>query len=90
MSCDKEHATDAILIDLFECCDVHMLRNSVSPICRIFSSPPTAIPCLTFIVSVCMAELKDSVYIICDAVFSFCISSKAVNIMAFKLDIGLE
>ena len=68
MSCDKEHATDAILIDLFECCDVHMLRNSVSPMYRSFSSPPTATPCITFLVYVCIAEIRDSVYTICDAV----------------------
>ena len=58
----------AILIDLFECYNVHMLRNSVSPMYRRFSSPPTATPCITLLVSVCISELRDSVYSICDAV----------------------
>ena len=57
------------LIDLFECYDVHMLRKSVFPMYRSISSPPIATPCITFLVSLCIAELRDSVYSICDAVF---------------------
>ena len=59
----------AILISLFECIGVHMLRNSVSSKNGSFPSPPTATLCITFLVSVCIAELRDLVYSICDAVF---------------------
>ena len=41
----------------------------MSPMYRSFYSPPTAAPCITFLVSVCIAELRDSVHSICDAVF---------------------
>ena len=50
-------------------CYVCRLRNSVSPMYRSFSSLPTATPCITFLVSVCIEELRDSVYSISDAVF---------------------
>ena len=39
----------AILIDLFECYNFHMLRKSVSPMYRSFSSPPTVTPSLPFL-----------------------------------------
>ena len=45
-----------ISIVLFEYYDVHILRNSVSPIYRNFSSPPTATPYPTFLVSVGMTK----------------------------------
>ena len=54
---------------MFEGYDVHMLRNLVSCMFRSFSFPPTAIPCVTFLISVCIAELKDYAYSICDKVF---------------------
>ena len=38
------------------------LRDSVSPIYRNYCSPPTATPHLTFLISVCIAELRVSVY----------------------------
>ena len=42
----------------------------MSPTNKSLSSPPRATPHLTFLVSVCIAELRDSVYSICDAVYS--------------------
>ena len=59
----------AILFNLFQWYDVHILSNSVSPMYKSFPSPSTETPCITFLFSVCIAELRDSVYSICDAVF---------------------
>ena len=57
----------ALFLDLFESYNVHMLRCSLYPMYRNFSSKLTATPCITFFV--CISELKDSLHNICDAVF---------------------
>ena len=55
-----------------------MLRYSVPPLDRIFSNPTTAIP-PTFLVSVCIAELKDSVHRIQNTVYILQLENKMLD-----------